>query len=177
MSKKTSGSDQKKRKNQAAMLCSGLGIFLLLAVILLCLPLTLPKAFGYQMYHVISGSMEPEIPVGSLLYVRPMEPEQVENGDIIAFYGAEGEDAIVTHRVLENRTLMGEFVTKGDANQTADMRPVPYADMIGQVSITIPGAGVAYAFFVSAPGRAAAVAAVAVALLLQAAAACMEKKK
>ena len=39
-----------------------LGTGLLIALVLVCLPLTLPRMFGYHIYSVISGSMEPEIP-------------------------------------------------------------------------------------------------------------------
>ena len=98
MSKKQ---NDQKRKSPAAAGCSALGIFLFLAVIAVCIPLTLPKLFGYQAYTVISGSMEPEIPVGSLVYIQPSAPEDAEENDIVAFYGA-ADGSMITHRVVEN---------------------------------------------------------------------------
>ena len=65
------------RKSPGAAICSALGSFLLIALIALCLPLTAPKAFGYHIYTVISGSMEPAVPVGSLVYIESVEPEDV----------------------------------------------------------------------------------------------------
>ena len=32
------------------------------------------RLFGVQVYSVISGSMEPEYPVGSLIYVKDINP-------------------------------------------------------------------------------------------------------
>ena len=61
-------------KRFAAALCNILGILILAAVLGSSLLLTVPKIFGYEIYNVISGSMEPEIPVGSLILVAPSQP-------------------------------------------------------------------------------------------------------
>ena len=86
-----------KKKNPVATVCSLLGTILLIVLILGCIPLTVPKAFGYNIYTVISGSMEPAIPVGSLVYVKYQEPETIQKKDVIAFYGAKDASSIVTH--------------------------------------------------------------------------------
>ena len=90
---------------------------------------------------VISGSMEPAIPTGSLVYIKEMEPKDVQVDDVIAFYGTKDAASIITHRVVENRVLMGEFITKGDANATKDMNPAPYDNFIGKVAYSIPKVG------------------------------------
>lgn len=90
-------------------LCSVLGTLILLGIIAAFLPLTVPRFLGYEIYEVVSGSMEPEIPVGSVLYVAPSAPEEIEAGDVIAYRKG---DSVVTHRVEENRYVEGEFVTK-----------------------------------------------------------------
>ena len=105
-------------KRFAAALCNILGILILAAVLGSSLLLTVPKIFGYEIYNVISGSMEPEIPVGSLILVAPSQPESIIEGDIIAF---ESTDSVVTHRVVENKKLEGELITKGDANEKEDI--------------------------------------------------------
>ena len=97
-----------KKKNPVATVCSLLGTILLIVLILGCIPLTVPKAFGYNIYTVISGSMEPAIPVGSLVYVKYQEPETIQKKDVIAFYGAKDASSIVTHRVVTNKKLSGE---------------------------------------------------------------------
>ena len=120
--------DRKKRRRKgpaqkAAAFISLLGTLLLILLVLVCLPLTVPRFFGYHIYSVVSGSMEPAIPTGSLVYIHETPPEDVAEEEVIAFYGAMDSASIITHRVVENRVLMGEFVTKGDANQTEDMNP------------------------------------------------------
>ena len=130
-----------KKKNPVATVCSLLGTILLIVLILGCIPLTVPKAFGYNIYTVISGSMEPAIPVGSLVYVKYQEPETIQKKDVIAFYGAKDASSIVTHRVVTNKKLSGEFITKGDANQTKDMNPVNYNNYMGKVVLSIPVIG------------------------------------
>ena len=90
------------------------------------------------MYNVVSGSMEPAIPVGSVLYVEQVEPEEVEEGDVIAFHSA---GAVISHRVVRHRVVEGEFVTKGDANSREDLAPVDYASLIGRVECHIPVLG------------------------------------
>ena len=71
--------EKKKKEKRGALagcarVCKIFGTVCLVAVILVCLPLTLPRVFGYEIYTVISGSMEPAIPVGSLVYVQPGAP-------------------------------------------------------------------------------------------------------
>lgn len=144
-----------------------LGTGLLLLLVLVCLPLTLPRMFGYHIYSVISGSMEPEIPIGSLLYIKEAEPEGMETGEVIAFYGMGDAGAIITHRVVENRVVMGELITKGDANEKEDVRPVPYANVIGTVVRTIPGAGSVAELVTSVKGKWLAAGAVGCAVVLQ----------
>ena len=81
-----------------------LGTILLIVLILGCIPLTVPKAFGYNIYTVISGSMEPAIPVGSLVYVKYQEPETIQKKKMLLhFYGAKDASSIVTHRVVTNK--------------------------------------------------------------------------
>jgi len=46
----------------------------------------IPSIFGIKAYIVTSGSMEPELPVGSLIYVKSTDKEILEIGDSITFY-------------------------------------------------------------------------------------------
>lgn len=177
---KKDGKDENKkggrsRRHPAATVLSGLGTILLLLLILACLPLTVPRLFGYHIYSVVSGSMEPAIPTGSLVYIGETELKDVSEGDVIAFYGARDSASIITHRVVENRVLMGEFITKGDANQTSDMTPVPYDNVIGKVMRSIPAAGRVAEMFTSQTGKILAGIVIAAAILLQVLAACVER--
>ncbi len=119
-------------------LCSVFGTVILVGVIAAFFPLTVPRLMGYEIYEVVSGSMEPEIPVGSVIYVGAVEPQAVEAGDIIAFVQ---NGSVITHRVEENRYVEGEFVTKGDANSKEDMEPVKYGSLQGKVVYHVPMLG------------------------------------
>ena len=75
-------------------LCSVIGTLMLLVVIAAALPLTVPNFMGYEIYNVVSGSMEPTIPVGSIIYVKEIDPSDIYSGDIIAF---KSGDSIIMH--------------------------------------------------------------------------------
>lgn len=165
------GGNGKGGRKGLARLCSVLSMLVLAALVLACIPLTVPRMFGCQIYSVISGSMEPAIPVGSLVYVQSAAPEEILAEDVIAFYAASDSAAVITHRVTENRVTMGEFITKGDANQSEDMNPVPYDNFIGKVAYSIPVAGRAAELLTSAAGKLLAGGVILFALFLQAAAA------
>ena len=101
-----------------------------------------------------------------LVYIKAVEPAGLETDDVIAFYGARDSASIITHRIVENRVLMGEFITKGDANQTEDMNPVPYANYIGKVTRSVPRLGKLAEIFTSQTGKIAAGGMIGAAILL-----------
>lgn len=147
-------------KRTAAFLCNMIGIALLLIVIVLYLPLTLPRLFGYQMYTVVSGSMEPAISKGSLVYVEEADPLSLLPGDIIAYGSAVEADVVITHRIVENQAEEARFLTKGDANENADMLPVDYSQLIGRVKTAVPLYGTLAAMLSLPSGKLAAAGAV-----------------
>lgn len=157
-----SGRDSRNRRNRqdskckAGRVCSIIGILMIVAVIILCSLLVLPEMIGFHMYHVISGSMEPTIKVGSLLYVREENVEEIKEEDIIAFYSSVEEGSIITHRVVKNNIVSGAFRTKGDVNDTEDPTPVPYENFIGKVVLTIPYIGQLLTVMTSFYGKIAA---------------------
>lgn len=156
---------KREKKSPVPALCSALGTVLLILLVLACVPLTVPRVFGYEIYTVISGSMEPAIPTGSLVYIENAQPEEIKEGEVIAFYGARDSAAVITHRVVENNTLMGQFTTKGDANEKADVNPVDYEDFIGKAAMSIPWLGKSAQLFTSIQGKAAAGAVIIAAML------------
>ena len=166
----------KKRKNPLAVICSALGTILLIVVIAACIPLTVPRLMGYQIYTVVTGSMEPEIPVGSMVYVKSINPKELQEKDVVAFYGGRDTNAIITHRVVDNNEISGQITTKGDANKTEDMNPVSYSDVIGIVEYTIPKAGALAQAFTSSQGKIAAACVVGAAVILHIVASISERK-
>lgn len=99
-------------------LCSVFGTLILISVILVCIPVTVPKLMGYEIYDIVSGSMEPEIPVGSAVYVKAVLPEEVKEGDVIAFFrGSFSEEA--EGIVLTDDAQDGSIPEKGGGAFTA----------------------------------------------------------
>lgn len=169
---------EKKNKGiPAAGFCAGLGTFLLLLVIAACIPFTLPRLLGYQVYAVISGSMEPAISVGDLVCVRQAEPEDVEENDVIAFSGTESSGAIILHRVVENRTVDGTFITKGDANDQPDLSPVSYDRLLGTAEGSVPYLGRLALILSGTWGKLAAVCLVLSAVMLHAVSTALRAKQ
>ncbi|MCI8506266.1 MAG: signal peptidase I [Lachnospiraceae bacterium] len=146
-------------------------------VVLLCCLLVVPKFFGYQMYHVLSGSMEPEIPVGSLICVQEGEPEAVQDEEVIAFYGSLEDSEIITHRVVKNNIVSGTFRTKGDANEQEDPLPVPYGNYIGTVVFNAPHLGMILVCLTSFYGKLAAAAVIVLGVVLNLIGTFMERKE
>lgn len=131
-------------------LCTVIGTLMLLVVIAVALPLTVPNFMGYEIYNVVSGSMEPTVPVGSIIYVKEIDPVEIKQGDIIAF---QSGDSVIMHRVVDNKIVEGTFTTKGDANNGEDMGDVPYENLIGIVVRHIPTLGQLLILFGSTFGR------------------------
>jgi signal peptidase I len=123
---------KKKKKNNTflRLLCRVLGTVLIAAVFAILLPLNIPKLFGNQVYNVVSGSMAPEIPIGSIIVVQPADPVSIQTDDVIAFMKG---NSVVTHRVTSNNSVEGRFKTKGDANEMEDINAVTYDEFVGKV--------------------------------------------
>ena len=137
------------------------------AVILVCIAISmvfaLPRVLGYEMYNVVSGSMEPTIPVGSMIYVKSADGENIREGDIIAFVSGS---SVITHRVTENNLEKHELTTKGDANELEDFSKVPYFNLIGVVKFHVPELGKWGGYFSTLSGKAYLLAAIAFGFIL-----------
>lgn len=127
------------------------------------------RLFGFNVLYVTSGSMEPEYPTGSLLYVKKVDPYKIEVGQVITFM--LDEDTLATHRVVEilkdeSDPSVIRFATKGDANNANDGTPVHYKNVVGTPVFSIPYLGYVAAYIQDPPGMYMAIAAGAVLLLL-----------
>ena len=84
----------------------------------------LPFLQNYQLFTVLSGSMEPTLNVGGVIIVEKVDPMTLEEGDIITFVSNDTtlNGKVVSHRILQvvdnNNGRM--FITKGDANEDRD---------------------------------------------------------
>jgi len=96
-----------------------------------------PNILGYSAFRVLTPSMEPTLPVDTLVVTKSVDPETIQIDDIITFYSADEEilGQINTHRVIGFEEYEGEriFVTKGDANYFEDDARVYPEYLIGKV--------------------------------------------
>ena len=115
-----------------------LGLLVLAALFLV----VLPAVFASSLAVVLSGSMEPLMPVGSLAVMKSVEPTQIEVGDIIAFKPRWDPDVTVSHRVIEviEEPFLA-FRTKGDANEDPDWDILPVDYVLARVAFNIPKLG------------------------------------
>jgi len=110
----------------------------LIATALLLVVSVLPIPGGIKSYVVLSGSMEPAIRTGSVVFIIPQK--QYKIGDIVTFGQATKTQAPTTHRIVDTKFINGAqaFITKGDANNANDQRDVPATEIQGLVFLTIP---------------------------------------
>lgn len=112
---------------------------LILALAVLAGILILPRLLGYQSLAVLSGSMEPKMKTGSIVLAKETDVEDIVIGDVITY--RLSERTMVTHRVTKVDKEKEEFTTKGDANNSEDVEPVPFRDVVGKVTCCIPMIG------------------------------------
>lgn len=138
---------------------------LVVIVIALAVLLAGVRIFGFKPFAVLSGSMTPKYPVGSLVYVHSAKPSEIKVGDAITFV-AGTDRAVVTHRVIKVDTAEGCFRTKGDANENADAAPVYFENLVGRVRFSLPYLGYLSTFLSTAMGKIVAIAFLALLFLL-----------
>lgn len=137
---------------------------LVVLVVLFAVLLVGVRLFDIQVYSVISGSMEPKYPVGSLIYVKDVDPYSIKEGDVITY--VLPNDTPSTHRVVRVDEDNQLFYTKGDANKTEDGAPVHFKNLIGKPVFKIPLLGYVAHYIQHPPGMYIAIAAGAVLLIL-----------
>ena len=158
-------STRKQEKNQKILTIIGTILCIILLPILI-INLTLivksyvnteevPSIGGVFPMIVLTDSMYPEISAGDLIICNTLEPEEVQEQDVISFFDPMGSGtSVVTHRVLEIIQEDGElsFRTKGDNNNAEDQVLVPQKNLIGIYRSRIPAAGHVAMFMQTTPG-------------------------
>ena len=146
-------------------LLSAISTLLVITVVALAILLVGVRLVGLTPYTVLSGSMEPAYHVGSLIYVRPIDAQDIEVGTPLTFTVSDGS-LVATHRVVEIITENGEtlYITKGDANDVTDP-PLKYSRVIGSPVFSIPFLGYFSTWLQSGAGVIAGIALAAMLLL------------
>ena len=97
---------------------------------------------GFRAYHVMSGSMEPELSKGDMVIVKAVSAEELQTGDIVTYYPTDQAGTTVTHRVVNTLMKDGQIwiETRGDAVEQSD--PLfPGDAVIGVVVFHVPFLG------------------------------------
>lgn len=102
-------------------------LHILYILILIYLAIFIPTFWGHKPLVVISGSMEPTLTVGGLLYYEKIDIDDFEKGDILVF---ETKEHIISHRIIDRKDE--GFITKGDANTSIDSRAVNINQVLGK---------------------------------------------
>ncbi len=105
-----------------------------------------PSIGGYSFLRTLTGSMEPAIPVHSLVVVQETPAEELQVGDIITYVSTSSslEGSLNTHRITQVNNNDGKitFRTKGDANAVEDNETISPENVVGRVVFVSTAVGV-----------------------------------
>ena len=132
-----------KKKGKLSFVSDFLFVFVLTLFLLITLIMLGTKLFGYQMLSVDSGSMEPNFPEDSLIFVKMVDPSELQADDVITFTVDE-KGTLVTHRIVAVLKDERSFITRGDANNTNDPSTVPFGNVVGKAELCLPGIGAVF---------------------------------
>lgn len=111
---------------------------------MLVVAVLIPRMGGAIPYTILTGSMEPDLPVGSLAVVKPADIGDILIGDVVTYQITTGKDTVATHRVIgkfENPAGEPQLLTKGDANSSPDSETVTQAQVKGKLWYQVPYLG------------------------------------
>lgn len=127
------GAEQRKLPGAVAWLWRVVvWVVLLGSAALLVIAVLIPRLSGATPYTILTGSMRPTMPPGTLVVVKPATIDQVKVGDVVTYQLESGKPTVVTHRVVSVvSSLEGERLlrTQGDDN------PVPDSDLVRPVQV------------------------------------------
>ena len=100
----------------------------------------LPTVVGGSAMTVLTQSMEPGLPPGTLVVIKPTPVDDIAVGDVMTYQIRSGESAVVTHRVISKTYAGGEvtFITQGDNNSAPDAAPVQEIQVRGTLWYSLP---------------------------------------
>ena len=122
--------------------------------LVLVLAASVPRLLGFGTFVVYGGSMSPALRPGDVALTRPVAPDDVRVGDIIAIRSS-AESTPVLHRVTAIEEVDGQrqFIIKGDSNESADPEPVLLLGSGDRVVQHVPLAGYLTHFVGTPTGR------------------------
>lgn len=121
-----------------------LSVMLLFAVLALgAILIVIPKLAGATPLTVLTSSMEPGLPPGTLIIVKPVDPDDIQIGDVVTYQIKSGEPDVITHRVIGINALGAEkrFIFQGDNNGAPDADLVRAVQIQGRLWYSVPYVG------------------------------------
>lgn len=124
-------------------------LFITLPLVVFTLITSKQTVWGIQSFVVLSGSMEPTIPTGGIIFTQKQSSYNI--GDVIAF---KQGSVTITHRVASLENVDGElfYQTKGDANNAADSKLIKPDQVLGKTMIKVNHVGRLIYFLKTIPG-------------------------
>lgn len=113
-------------------------------VAVLTVAVLVPRLGGATPYAVLTGSMQPTYPPGTLVVAQPVAFDGIAIGDVITYQLRSGEPTVVTHRVIGRKTQpdgASVLLTQGDANDIADTGHVREEQVRGRLWYAVPHLG------------------------------------
>ena len=137
------GSDRQGR-GLGSMLAQAVAVVVLIGVVAVgLLAVVVPRVVGGVPLTILTGSMEPGLPPGTLVVVRPVDPADIRVGDVVTYQIRPGVPGVISHRVVG--VTVGEagrtFTLKGDANAEPDRDAVVEGQVMGEVWYSVPWLG------------------------------------
>ena len=117
-------------------ICNVLNTIIILLLIIVAGILIVPQMLGMNTLAVLSGSMQPNIPVGSLIIIDDVKFDDLKVDDVITY--KVNSSTLVTHRIVSLDSNKQEMITKGDANEVDDGSPISYQNVVGKLLFTVP---------------------------------------
>ncbi len=116
-----------------------LGIFAAVSVAVL-----IPRIGGATPYTILTSSMGPKMPPGTLVVIKPTPVDEIGVGTVLTYQLESGKPTVVTHRVVAvgiDGKGKKSFTTQGDANNVADATAVRPVQIKGQLWYQVPYLG------------------------------------
>ena len=109
------------------MIIKEIFVRILYILLLIYLLIFVPSIWGYKPLVIISGSMEPTLKVGGILYYKEIGYDKYKKEDIVVF---KSNKYLISHRIIETNNI--GFITKGDANKNADSNILTVNKILGK---------------------------------------------
>jgi len=132
--------------------------------------IVIPAVAGATPLTVLTSSMEPGLPPGTLIVVKPIATNVIAMGDVLTYQIESGKPGVITHRVTgitNSSDGTRTFTLKGDNNDVADELQVIPVQVVGKLWYSVPWIG-NVSNFVNGEGKSWLVPVIALALFIYA---------